>query len=79
MCDCGGVVNVKSKRCRHMKQHLETAGLASFDMKYQKCWLTVVRCEGGGGGGEKTFWRFNHLPISYGRPQDHKFTYSTTL
>lgn len=52
------VEDVESKRCRHMeqryccvvcnmKQHLELRDIASFDIKYQKCWLTFVKCEGG--------------------------------
>lgn len=41
-----------------------TAGLAAFDMKYQKCWLTFVKCEKWGGGGEeKNLWSINHLPM----------------
>lgn len=40
-----------------------TAGLAAFDMKYQKCWLTFVKCEKWGGGEEKNLWSINHLPM----------------
>lgn len=38
-----------------------TAGLAAFDMTYQKCWLIFGKCE----RGEINVWDINHLPISF--------------
>lgn len=45
-----------------------TAGLAAFDMKYQKCWLTFVKCEKGGGEGRKTFGVLTTYQCFYSHP-----------
>lgn len=47
------------------------AGLASFDIRYQKCWLTSATREG-----RKPF---SHLPINYSHPRDNKRTHDKTV